>query len=218
MELMTDRKYQTPDLMVNIPTIERYINKKINGVIHVGADYGEETNWYRKSEIENVVWIEPLEVGFSQLKELQEKYGDKIYNCAIADYDGESEMFMVDNIVSSSLRDIGTHNQMCPLTVSGRPKVKVFKLDTLIEQEQLDMGKYNFLNVDTQGTEDLVLKGCEQNLHFFDVLYLEVNEKDVYVGCPHKDEITEYLNARNFRLLTSVKVNMLQYENIYVRN
>lgn len=218
VQILTDPKYKTPDLTINIPTIEKIINKKIFGVIHVGANYGEETNWYRINDIKNVIWVEPLKSGFDQLKVLNEIYGDKIFNCAISDFDGESEMFSVHNVVSSSLRQVAKHNLMCPLYVIDKPKVAVKKLDTLIDENNIDINNYNMLNIDTQGTEDLVLKGCQKYLSKFDVLYIEVNDKDVYDGTPDKNEVTKTLIKNNFSLVESVKVNALQYENVYVRS
>jgi len=217
-ELLKDAKYQTPNLTIPIEAIEQHGNLKVRGVIHVGANYGEESNHYRTAGVDNVIWIEPLEFGFAQLGHLEELYGDKIFNCAISDYDGEAEMFHVHNEVSSSLLEVGRHNEFCLLHTVDKPKVKVYKLDTLIKKNNIDINNYNMLNVDSQGAEHLVLSGCEENLDKMDVLYLELNEKDVYIGAKDKDEIIAGLREKHFTLTHGLQVNALQYEGVFIHD
>ena len=48
-------------------------------------------------------------------------------------------------------------------------------------------------------------KGFENLLNDFDFIYCEVNEKELYVGCPLITDIDEYLNSFNFkRVLTNI--------------
>lgn len=217
IELMTDPKYQTPDMTISIPIIERTLGKKIRGVIHIGANYGEESNWYRRYGVDNVIWIEPLEFGFSQLKDLNEKYGDLIFNCAISNEDGNTPFYQVHNVVSSSLRPVGRHNEMCQLHVVSNHLVPTWTLSSLIQNENIDVSKYNMLNIDTQGTEDLVLQGAEPYLSNFDALYVETNVENVYVGTPDKSQIDLYLSKLGFREMVSIRVNPLQFETVYLK-
>ena len=218
MKLLTDRKYVVNPPVIPMNEIESILNKKINGVIHVGANYGEEANEYIRNNINNVIWIEPLSFGFNQLKQLQDEYNHKIFNCAIGNIDGELEMYVTSNNVSSSLRDLGTHKYMSPdCIITNKEIVKVYKLDTLISKYNINMSDYNLLNIDTQGTEDQVLEGADKNLANFDALYIEVNDKNVYVGCKTKNEIRSYLKDKGFELKLERKINLLQYEHLYIK-
>lgn len=197
-----------------IPLLELKKLVDIKGIIHVGASFGQEAGDYEMNGIKNVVWIEPIKEDFEKLKPLEDK-GHKIFNCAISNFDGEAEFFQVTNHVSSSLRAPKRHNEFNKLEIDKIPIVKVRTLDSLIGSENIDMSEFNMLNVDTQGTEDLVLEGCENNLHHFDLLYLEVNQADVYDGTKDHSVITKFLSERGFDLLERRQVNPLQFEALY---
>ena len=215
--LLTDSKYAIPAPLITIKEIEEITKTKMRGVIHVGANYGEEANEYIRGEVDEVVWIEPQSFGFDQLGQLEREYGHKIFKCAIGDTDGDLDMYITNNVVSSSLRNLGTHVSMAPdCYIKEKETVKVYKLDTFIQEKNIDKTKYNLLNIDTQGTEDQVLSGCT-DLDMFDALYIEVNQKNVYVGCKTKEEIAKYLEDRGFVLKLEKKLNPLQWEHLYVR-
>jgi len=206
---------------ISIKEIEKVINKKVHGVIHIGANVGEEGEEYRSNGIKNIVWIEPLDFGFSQLKKMEEQFGDKIFQCAISDKDGSAEMLVTNNIVSSSLRNLGIHSHAFPSVVGVQVvPVTTYKLDTLIEKHSIDTSLYNLLVIDTQGTEDLVLIGAKNNLLKFDAILTEVNDYEVYEGCKTKMEIVDYLGNIGFALSlrANQEGNPVQEEFLFINN
>ena len=51
---------------------EKLITKyslQIKGVIHIGAHFGQEHKLYKKTNIKNIVYVEPLSKNFQKLKE-----------------------------------------------------------------------------------------------------------------------------------------------------
>lgn len=215
--LLKDSKYDIPPPLITIKEIEEVTKTKIRGVIHVGANYGEEANEYIRGEVDEVVWIEPQSFGYDQLEQLVQTYGHKKAKCAIGNIDGKMDMYITNNVVSSSLRNLGTHVSMSPdCYIQAKETVPVYTLDTFIRINGLHKESYNLLNIDTQGTEDQVLEGCT-DLNMFDALYIEVNQKNVYVGCKPKEEIQKYLDERGFVLKIEKKLNPLQWEHLYVR-
>ena len=81
-------------------------------------------------------------------------------------------------------------------------------LDTFFERENIDPTGYDFWNFDIQGAELLALKGALQSLRYAKVLYLEVNERELYKNCALISDIDEFLLQYNFK---RVLTNMTQH-------
>ena len=74
------------------------------------------------------------------------------------------------------------------------------KLSTLIEENNIDMDQYDFLNIDAEGAELEILKGFEDNLKYINMIFLETSLDDRNnTGASH-DVIVEWLKERNFSL------------------
>ena len=54
------------------------------------------------------------------------------------------------------------------------------------------------LNMDIQGAELLALKGAKNCLKYFDVIYTEINIKEMYQGCALVGEINKFLEEYGF--------------------
>jgi hypothetical protein len=77
-----------------------------------------------------------------------------------------------------------------------------------IEENNIDVTQYNFLNVDVQGYELEVLKGFGDLLQGIDYVYAEVNTNYLYEGCALVGDLDEYLSNYGFtRVLTSMTVH-----------
>jgi hypothetical protein len=76
----------------------------------------------------------------------------------------------------------------------------MFRLDDL----DLDLTKYNFINIDVQGYELEVFKGSYKTLKNIDYIISEVNRAEVYENCPYVGELDSYLQNYNF---TRVETN-----------
>ena len=81
-------------------------------------------------------------------------------------------------------------------------------MDTFVKENNVDMSRYNFLNIDIQGAEYLALKGFEENLKYIDYLYLEVNQKELYKNCILLPELDKYLLDKGFK---RVELDMTRY-------
>ena len=72
------------------------------------------------------------------------------------------------------------------------------RVDSLLAQHSLSVGPGWFLNVDLQGAELKALLGMGNLIHQFDHVYIEVNIRELYKGCPLVREIDEYLAKLGF--------------------
>lgn len=179
---------------------ERYnINPK--GVLHIGANKGEEAPVYLQLGVTKQIWIEANPEIYIDLKETLRNNPDAMaFNYAIGDIDSVPTVLHVSNNggQSSSLLNLGTHKTQHPDVhyVKDIPVV-MRRIDCLIPEMVIQ--NYDFLNVDVQGFEGQVLRGMGDYLKYFKWLYLEVNRGQVYEGNDEVQTINEYVSGFGFR-------------------
>jgi len=175
---------------------------KTTGVVHLGANSGQEAQEYQNQGITQVIWVEALPSVFERLKRHIASFpGHRGLMACLSDKDDEQVTFNIANNEeqSSSMLDFETHSKEHP-TVKwvGHVAMKTTRFDTLAKRENLTLGEDWFLNVDLQGAELLAMKGMGNLLKHFKYAYIEVNEKYLYKGCPLVGEIDQFLYAHGF--------------------
>lgn len=191
-----------PEIM-NILMLE---NIKINGAFHIGAHECEEMGFYKKIGLneKDIIWIDAID---SKVLKAQNRGVQNVYNAVVTDKDDDEVMFNISsNFQSSSVLEFGTHSkEHSHVVYVNKIKMKTITVDSFFERNNLDSSKYNFWNFDIQGAELMALKGAKKSIENADVLYLEVNEKELYKGCGLINEIDDYLKEFNFkRVLTKI--------------
>ncbi len=174
---------------------------KPTGVLHIGANKGEEAPVYLELGIKKQIWIEANPEVYMQLRETIKDNPDAMaFNYAVGNKDFERTVLHISNngSQSSSLLELGTHKQQHP-DVHYIKDVPVFmrRIDSLIPVDVIK--NYDFLNIDVQGFEGQVLEGMDWYLNMFKWAYLEVNKAQVYEGCWEIDRIDAYMAKYNFR-------------------
>lgn len=171
---------------------------KPNGILHVGANIGEEAEAYDKAGVKNVIWIEANPSLIPILKETASKYGHDVIQACIGDVNNEPVTFHVSNNAgqSSSYLDLGTHKIQHP-EVHYTEDIPMLTecLDTIFEGGLVA----DFLNLDIQGAELKALKGMSKLLPQFRFVYSEVNRKHVYKDCALLPDMDQYLTIYGFR-------------------
>jgi|UniRef100_A0A6C0CZ77 FkbM family methyltransferase len=178
----------------------------ITGVFHIGAFECEELEFYQKLGLSptDVVWIDAVNDKVIQAKE---RGIPNVFNAVITDKDDEIVTFNVsNNIASSSILDLCTHKIEHPhIFYTNSFTAKSITVASFFEKNNIDSSKLNFWNFDIQGAELLALKGAEKYLHKVDVIYLEVNIKELYKGCAMMSDIDLYLADFGFiRVITEM--------------
>lgn len=181
-------------MLIPIQEIIQKYNPKFTGVIHVGGHYGEEFMDYRNSGIIDQVWIEPCENAFKIMQEnIGNKNGVRLFNCACGEERGVSLMYVApsNDGQSNSMLEPHLHLEQHPSVVfTERELVQVIPLEEL----PIKIQKYNFLAMDVQGAEGLVLLGARKLLPFIDYIYTEVNRDSVYKGNWLIEQVDEFLS------------------------
>lgn len=178
----------------------------ITGAFHIGAHECEELHFYNQLGLANtdVIWVEAIN---SKVVEAQNRGIPNVYNATITDKDDSDVVFNIaNNIVSSSVLDFGTHSDEHPSVVYvDKIETKSITIDTFFDRHNIDGKQFNFWNFDIQGAELMALKGASKHIHFAKVIYLEVNEKELYKNCGLIEDIDEFLAQYNFkRVMTNM--------------
>jgi FkbM family methyltransferase len=179
------------------------INKKVTGIIHVGAHECEERSAYASCfnlQDSDVIWIEAQPDKIVMMQNAIPTI--RIYQACISNEDGNTVSFMItNNGQSSSMLNFKTHAQEHPWVVeSQRISLTTSKLDTFYDTHLAHEGKkYNFLNLDIQGAELMALKGAVKVLTQVDYIYAEVNTAELYENCGLINEIDDFLSQHGFK-------------------
>lgn len=203
-------------MMIPLQEILNKYNISPKGVIQVGSHYAEEHEEFVKCGIERFVYIEPCKEAFNKIID---KFEDYVF-CGSSDgiigvwrKDGqiislvhtacgseEKEMPMYvshqNQGQSNSLLKPELHTQQHPEVVFDDAEiVKVVPLDNLpIKKED-----YDFLYMDVQGAEGLVLKGATETLKRINIIYTECNRGQTYYGNMEIEEMDLFLAEHGFK-------------------
>jgi FkbM family methyltransferase len=178
--------------------VEKY-KMEIKGVLHIGAHHGQEHALYKNNNIKNIIYFEPRESNFNVLKN---NVGEDaiLFNYALGNDEKEVEMFVETANMgqSSSILEPVIHATQYPHIVFNKKEVvQMKKLDNI----DINLENYNFINIDVQGYELEVFKGGEKVLEQIDFIIAEINRDELYRGCTQINELKDFLNNYGFELV-----------------
>jgi len=191
-------------------SFEKYL-KNCKGAIHVGANVGEERNWYALHGFSPVLWFEPNKDLYPVLSENLKGFCNQFaFNIGVHDSLEHATLHISSNDgQSSSILELGLHAKYHPkVKYIKDQKINLCRLDEFISNMGRNIKDFNFLNVDVQGVELNVIKSLGKQLAGFDYLYIEVNEQELYKGCAFITEIDYYVSLFGFsRMATHMTKN-----------
>jgi len=213
-------------LRVIPPRRDRNFLPLLRGVIHVGANVGQERRRYDAWRLP-VLWVEPIPEVFATLLANIADYPDqRAARALVADVAGNEVDFYVSNNrgESSSMLDLAEHKDIWPTVGYERTlRLTTTTLVDVVRDVGLDMDRYNGLVMDTQGSELLVLKGAVALLSRFDFVKVEVADFESYKGCCQLPELAAFMTAQGFtefsrRLFATRAQGGSYYDVIYRRD
>jgi FkbM family methyltransferase len=189
------------------PSLDPYSYlKQVKGVIHVGANLGQERELYAKYDLK-VLWIEPLPEVFERLCKNIKPFPDQTaVNHLVTDKDDVEYLFHVANNegASSSILELAHHSEIWPdIHYISEIILKSITLDSLLKNIGDAMPSYQALVIDTQGSELLVLKGAAKSLSQLKFIRTEAADFESYAHCIQAEELTSYLSQFGFKLIRS---------------
>jgi FkbM family methyltransferase len=184
-------------------------NIQVKGVLHIGAHECEELPFYHRLGLtdEQVLWIDAMP---NKIIEALGRGITTIFQAIVTDKDDEPVKFNVSNNgQSSSVLEFGTHSAEHPhVHFVSSFEGKTTTIDTFFSKKSLNPEDYTFWNLDIQGAEYLALLGAKDSLKYANALYLEINEKELYVGCTLLPDLDAFLQEKGFtRVLTEMTIH-----------
>ncbi len=182
--------------------------KKVSGVIHVGANTGQEISLYAQYEL-SVVWIEPIPEIFEKLQaNLKDVRGQMALKGLVTDLDNIEYQFHLanNNGASSSILELNLHQDIWP-DIAYEKTITLYSktLPSLLKDNHINESKYDMLVIDTQGSELLVLKGAIPILHNFTFIQTEVPDFEAYKGCCQLKDLQLFLGSYGYREISRHK-------------
>ena len=199
--------------------IDKILNsnqEKIDGIIQVGANIGQELKILNKYS-ENIYLFEPLTEAFDLLAKNISKYSNiHIFKCALGEK-SEIKKINISNTnfsASSSLLEPSLHLDYFPeIRFDNFEEVEIKRFD------EIDFDFIaNFLILDVQGYELNVIKGFGEKLRFVDFIYTEFSIKELYKNSVLIDELDLILsNFGYIRTKTKIASNKPQGDALFVK-
>jgi FkbM family methyltransferase len=181
--------------------------KEVHGVIHVGANTGQERNRYASLGL-HVIWVEPNPAIFEVLRlNISGLPNQTTYNYLLAAEHGREYTFHIANNEgqSSSILDLAKHREIWPnVEFTHEIRMAATTLAHMIDFEHIDLRNFEALVLDTQGSELLVLKGAIPVLERFQFIKAEVADFESYAGCCQLAELTEFMSQHGFAISRKV--------------
>ncbi|MBD1856133.1 MULTISPECIES: FkbM family methyltransferase [Leptolyngbya] len=157
------------------------------GIIHVGGNIGEEAERYAQTGVDTVVWIEAVPESFQQLVKNVSPYHQVCINALILDVDDQPTKFY-KNRVGSRIND-HSYSSVYPINRSVEAILPYYRvvqtleeieltsltLPTCLEQHGLQKDDYDFLSLNTQGSELRIVQGMGEYLRQMKWVQSEVN-------------------------------------------
>ena len=176
--------------------------KKVKGIIHVGANTGQEMELYAKYKLP-VVWIEPIPEVFETLQNNLKAVKNQVaIKGLVTDVDDNDYEFHVANNygASSSILELDLHTDIWPdIKYEKTISLKSNTLASLLKNNNISLDNFDTLIMDTQGSELLVLQGSVPILDKFTFIKTEVSDFESYKGCCQLKDIDAFLREYGFK-------------------
>lgn len=207
-------------MLLDLERLSEKYKLNIEGVLHIGAHYGQEFSVYEKMNLTDVIFFEPLPQTFMVL---QENIGNKakLVNKALGN-DNKKVIMNVEsanNGMSSSILKPNIHLLQYPhIKFETTVEVDMVKLDDYILSENLQNSNHNFINIDVQGYELEVFKGAKDTLNRIDYIMTEVNREFVYENNAKIEEIDSFLSSYGFERVETTWDGITWGDAFYIKN
>lgn len=178
---------------------------KITGVIHVGAHNCEEFDFYQELGVNKVLWFEADVDLYTKIKQKYSSFPNhEFFNYAVTNENSTKDFHIANNDgASSSLLNFKQHAiQYVGIKYIKTIQVSTITLDTFFETTEFNPEDFNYLYLDTQGSEYDILTGSKILLNYMKYIYCELNFSEMYEGCKLHNDIDSLL-AREYGFVRS---------------
>lgn len=212
--------------------LKRLFKTKSNLIVFdIGACEGEESIKYsRLFPNASIYSFEPLPENISLIRNNFRKYEVKnarYYNKAVSSKNGVTDFYVSsgqpENAAksdwdygnkSSSLLPPDKHLEVASfIKFQTRIKVETITLKSFCTENNIP--SIDFLHMDVQGAELMILEGAQDLISAIKVIWLEVSKIEFYKQQPLVEDIQKFMRANNFFLLKDA-LNSIQGDQLYI--
>jgi FkbM family methyltransferase len=183
------------------------------GVIHVGGHHGEEAAYYAERGALTVVWIEAEPDAFEVLTRVTAAFpGQHCIRALAGDQDGEERAFYRHRFGSGAKRGYCSTLPWNPDVVAGDPvlsRLQTFDVSTMhavtvataLREHGFAPERFQYLSVNVQGAELLVLRGLREFLEPLRWIFCDGEDPGAvrYQGAPTLTDVEAWLGPHGFR-------------------
>ena len=114
--------------------------------------------------------------------------------------------------------ELDLHSKYYPsITVIEKLQVNTKRIDSLINENNIKIENYDFVNLDIQGAELLALKGFGDLLNHVKFIYTEINTNNLYKNCALVNEIDDFLLKYGFNRVETVMTGAEWGDALYIK-
>lgn len=204
-------------MLLDLINLTKKYNMKISGVLHIGAHYGEENSVYDDLKIQNRIFFEPLKSNFKVLENNLQNVNCGLFNMALGNENKKTTMNVetANNSQSSSILKPALHLTQYPhIKFENTEEVEMKRLDDL----NIDLTNFNFINIDVQGYELEVFKGAAKTLNNISYIISEINKDEVYENCARVEELKDFLSPYGFKLVEETWDGIIWGDGLFIKN
>jgi FkbM family methyltransferase len=210
----------------SIRLAKKLLNQKFI-ILDIGGGIGATAKLFNQFFPENkIIVFEPINDNFDAIKiRFSATTNIEIIKCAAGNENSVKKINIANRITSSSILPLAADLNSTVFNDKNLGQVRdecieIVRLDDFMLNDHNEIG---ILKIDVQGFELDVLKGAEVTLKRTDVIVLEANNHDGYVGSPKYYDIDDFLREHNFTLydiLPSIVDNgkLKEWDLIYLNN
>lgn len=185
-------------MILDLKQLKKKYNMDVNGVIHIGAHYGEEYPQYRElfGDIPIIMWEASPQNFVILNNKLKDEQNLILINKGVGPFECEVNLYKetANTGQSNSVLKPKGHTQQYPhIVFNETEKIKILPLDRWEPSSAL-----NFINIDIQGFELQAFMGAKKTLEHVDYIMTEVNRVELYENCAQIDELDWFLKKFNF--------------------
>ncbi len=178
--------------------------RNVKGLIHVGANMGQERRYYWLLGLD-VIWIEPIEEVYTILVDHVSKYPrQKALRALLTDRCDEPVTFRIANNAgaSSSILPMQDYSAIFPsIEYTEERTIRSTTLSAIVHEQDIPLEHYEALTLDVEGAEKMVLEGGREILSRFKYVKCEVTDFPSRTGTPTVAELDALLSAAGFQEL-----------------
>lgn len=231
--MLTRKSYIHSPVEIKLELLRFFKKDEVLVIFDIGACEAEDSiryaNLFPKSK---VYAFEPRVDNFAKAKQLVHEYSKKnilLENIALSNENGTAEFYLSEgeprdlknnedwdygNKSSSLLppsKEMKVHAEW--LSFNKKIEVKTKRLHDYVSDKNIS--GIDFMHLDVQGAELMVLQGAGNFLQYVKLIWMEVEQVKLYEDQPVKDDIERFMKSHGFLNILDT-VNYLSGDQLYV--